>query len=54
MAQQLVANHPDMARRLVLVGTAPRGGEEHLLKVLMRVLNRTCRTGGSSRTDCPV
>src|SRR6478672_2165702 len=34
VAQQLVANHPDLARRIVLVGTAPRGGEEHLLKVL--------------------
>ena len=34
VAQQLVANHPELARRIVLVGTAPRGGEEHLLKVL--------------------
>jgi pimeloyl-ACP methyl ester carboxylesterase len=34
VAQQLVANHPDLARRILLVGTAPRGGEEHLLKVL--------------------
>jgi pimeloyl-ACP methyl ester carboxylesterase len=34
VAQQLVANCPDLVRRLVLVGTGPRGGEEHLLKVL--------------------
>ncbi len=34
VAQQLVANYPDLVRRLVLVGTGPRGGEEHLLKVL--------------------
>jgi pimeloyl-ACP methyl ester carboxylesterase len=34
VAQELVANHPDLARRILLVGTAPRGGEEHLLKVL--------------------
>ena len=34
VAQQLVADHPDLARRLVLGGTGPRGGEEHLLKVL--------------------
>jgi len=34
VAQQLVANHPDLARKILLVGTAPRGGEEHLLKVL--------------------
>lgn len=34
VAQQLVANHPDLARRILLVGTAPRGGEEHLLEVL--------------------
>jgi pimeloyl-ACP methyl ester carboxylesterase len=34
VAQQLAANHPDLNRRLVLVGTAPQGGEEHLMKVL--------------------
>jgi pimeloyl-ACP methyl ester carboxylesterase len=34
VAQQLIANHPGAARRIVLVGTGPRGGEEHLLKVL--------------------
>jgi pimeloyl-ACP methyl ester carboxylesterase len=34
VAQQLIANHPGVARRIVLVGTGPRGGEEHLLKVL--------------------
>ena len=34
VAQQLAANHPDLVRRLVLVGTAPQGGEEHLMTVL--------------------
>jgi pimeloyl-ACP methyl ester carboxylesterase len=34
VAQQIVANYPDLVRRIVLVGTGPRGGEEHLLKVL--------------------
>jgi pimeloyl-ACP methyl ester carboxylesterase len=34
IAQQLVADHPERVRRLILVGTAPQGGEEHLLKVL--------------------
>jgi pimeloyl-ACP methyl ester carboxylesterase len=27
IAQQLAAEHPDMVRRILLVGTAPRGGE---------------------------
>lgn len=34
VAQQLAAHHPGLVRRLVLVGTAPQGGEEHLMKVL--------------------
>jgi len=34
VAQQLAADHPDLVRRILLVGTGPRGGEEHLLKVL--------------------
>ena len=34
VAQQLVDDHPDLVRRILLVGTGPRGGEEHLLKVL--------------------
>ena len=34
VAQQLVAVQPTLARRIILVGTAPQGGEERLLKVL--------------------
>jgi pimeloyl-ACP methyl ester carboxylesterase len=34
VAQSLAAKHSDHVRKLILVGTAPQGGEEHLLKVL--------------------
>ena len=34
VAQLLAAQHPTLVRRAVLVGTAPQGGEEHLLAVL--------------------
>jgi pimeloyl-ACP methyl ester carboxylesterase len=34
VAQQLAVDHPELVRKLVLAGTAPQGGEEHLLKVL--------------------
>jgi pimeloyl-ACP methyl ester carboxylesterase len=34
VAQQLAFKYPDRVRTLVLVGTAPQGGEEHLLDVL--------------------
>jgi len=34
VAQQLATAYPDLVRRIVLVGTAPQGGEEHLLAVL--------------------
>ncbi len=34
VAQQLAFDHPELVRRIVLAGTAPQGGEEHLLKVL--------------------
>lgn len=34
VAQQLAIDHPQLVRRIVLAGTAPQGGEEHLLKVL--------------------
>lgn len=34
VAQQLAVDHPQLVRRIVLAGTAPQGGEEHLLKVL--------------------
>ncbi|HEY0747925.1 MAG TPA: alpha/beta hydrolase [Steroidobacteraceae bacterium] len=34
VAQQIAAEHGQLVRKLILVGTAPRGGEEHLLAVL--------------------
>jgi len=34
VAQQMAAEHGPLVRRLILVGTAPQGGEEHLLAVL--------------------
>ncbi|MGH8504296.1 MAG: alpha/beta fold hydrolase [Gammaproteobacteria bacterium] len=34
VAQQLAVDHPELVRRIVLAGTAPQGGDEHLLKVL--------------------
>jgi pimeloyl-ACP methyl ester carboxylesterase len=34
VAQQLAVDHPELVRKMVLAGTAPQGGEEHLLKVL--------------------
>ncbi|MFZ1961645.1 MAG: alpha/beta hydrolase [Methylovirgula sp.] len=34
ITQKLAAEHPALVRKLLLVGTAPQGGEEHLLKVL--------------------
>ena len=34
IAQQIAADHPTLVRKLILVGTAPKGGEEHLLAVL--------------------
>ncbi|KQU83361.1 alpha/beta hydrolase [Mesorhizobium sp. Root102] len=34
VAQQIAAEHGTLVRKLILVGTAPKGGEEHLLAVL--------------------
>ena len=34
VAQVLASRHPDVVRKVLLVGTAPQGGEEHLLQVL--------------------
>jgi pimeloyl-ACP methyl ester carboxylesterase len=34
VAQTLAAEHPKLVRKLLLVGTAPQGGEEHLMQVL--------------------
>jgi len=33
-AQQLAVDYPELVRKIVLAGTAPQGGEEHLLKIL--------------------
>ena len=34
IAQILAAEHPKLIRKVLLVGTAPQGGEEHLMEVL--------------------
>jgi pimeloyl-ACP methyl ester carboxylesterase len=34
VAQVLAADHPKFVRKVLLVGTAPQGGEEHLMTVL--------------------
>ncbi|WP_342629978.1 alpha/beta hydrolase [Nguyenibacter vanlangensis] len=34
LAQVLAARHPGLIRRIIIVGAAPRGGEEHLLAVV--------------------
>lgn len=34
IAQQIAAEHGTLVRKLILVGTAPKGGEEHVLAVL--------------------
>jgi pimeloyl-ACP methyl ester carboxylesterase len=41
VAQQIAAEHGRLIRKLILVGTAPRGGEEHLLAVLREAFSRT-------------
>jgi pimeloyl-ACP methyl ester carboxylesterase len=41
VAQQIAAEHPWLVRKLILVGTAPKGGEEHLLAVLQEALSQT-------------
>jgi pimeloyl-ACP methyl ester carboxylesterase len=40
VAQQLAVDHPELVRKVVLVGTAPQGGEEHLLKVLSEAFSQ--------------
>jgi pimeloyl-ACP methyl ester carboxylesterase len=40
IAQVLAAEHPRLVRKLVLVSTAPHGGEEHLMKVLKEAQSR--------------
>jgi pimeloyl-ACP methyl ester carboxylesterase len=39
VAQQIAAEHGRLARKLILVGTAPQGGEEHLLATLQEAFS---------------
>lgn len=41
IAQQIAAEHRRLVRRLILVGTAPKGGEEHLMAVLQEAFSQT-------------
>lgn len=41
IAQQIAAQHATLVRKLILVGTAPKGGEEHLLAVLQDAFSQT-------------
>ena len=41
VAQQMAAEHGPLVRKLILVGTAPRGGEEHLLAALKEAFSHT-------------
>ena len=41
IAQQIAAEHGQLVRKLILVGTAPKGGEEHLLAVLQDAFSQT-------------
>ncbi len=41
VAQQVAAEHGRLVRKLILVGTAPKGGEEHLLAVLQDAFSQT-------------
>jgi pimeloyl-ACP methyl ester carboxylesterase len=41
VAQQIAAEHGKLIRKLILVGTAPKGGEEHLLAVLKDAFSHT-------------
>jgi len=41
VAQQIAAEHARLVRKLILVGTAPKGGEEHLLAVLQQAFSQT-------------
>jgi pimeloyl-ACP methyl ester carboxylesterase len=41
VAQQIAAEHERLVRKLILVGTAPKGGEEHLLAVLQEAFSQT-------------
>jgi len=41
IAQQIASEHGDLVRKIILVATAPRGGEEHLLAVLQAAFSDT-------------
>ena len=41
VAQQIAAEHGQLVRKLILVGTAPKGGEEHLLAVLQQAFSQS-------------
>jgi pimeloyl-ACP methyl ester carboxylesterase len=41
VAQQMAAENGRLVRKLILVGTAPKGGEEHLLTVLQEAFSKT-------------
>ena len=41
VAQQIAAEHGALVRKLILVGTAPQNGEEHLLAVLQAAFSKT-------------
>jgi pimeloyl-ACP methyl ester carboxylesterase len=41
VAQQIAAEHERLVRKLILAGTAPKGGEEHLLAVLQQAFSQT-------------
>ena len=41
VAQQIAAEHGALVRKLILVATAPKGGEEHLLAVLQDAFSQT-------------
>jgi pimeloyl-ACP methyl ester carboxylesterase len=41
VTQQIAAEHGRLVRNLILVGTAPKGGEEHLLAVLRDAFSQT-------------
>jgi pimeloyl-ACP methyl ester carboxylesterase len=40
VAQQIAAEYGPLVRKLILVGTAPKGGEQHLLAVLQDAFSR--------------
>src|ERR1019366_6809492 len=41
VAQQIAAEHGALVRKLILVATAPKGGEEHMLAVLQDAFSQT-------------